>query len=299
MHNATPLEQTAIVTCSDAPDLERCTRLCRSVDLHVSHSIRHILIVPARDLPKFAQLRGDRREVLAVEAVVSDRFRQVPGLQNLWLDSAGWPLSGRVMRQITKLSANHATSAENILFADSDLEFVRSLDENHLFRQDRLRLQRVPGAGSSAEHQRRHNRAARLLGLEPQYFGADYRGQLITWRREHLQGLQQHLAEVQGGAWERALSRSLHLCGYTLYGAYIDAVVGLRNSRHFGQSRDLCHCCRFDHQARALESGEDRLKSNAIAILIQSNLGLSEHIERRILSRIRLADTRPGGLLRA
>ena len=238
---STPGPQPALMTCSYRPDLARCARLCRSVDRHVSESIPHLLIVPGRDLAHFRHLAGGRRSLLAVEDVVPGHFRQLPGLRKWWLDDGAWPVRGWVMQQVTKLSANFATTAPTIVFADSDLQFLRALDPRHLFRGGRLRLHRIPGARPDGEHRRWHDRAARLLGLPSQYFGADYVGQLVSWHRSHLEGLQQHIEQVQGQGWQRAVARSLRVSEYILYGAYIEAVVGLQNSAHYGHPRDLCH----------------------------------------------------------
>ena len=42
------IPSTTLVTCSYAPDYDRCVRLCASVERFVDQSVPHILIVPAR-----------------------------------------------------------------------------------------------------------------------------------------------------------------------------------------------------------------------------------------------------------
>lgn len=279
-------DQTCIVTCSYGPDLRRCERLCYSVDRWVSGNIDHVLIVPTRDRAAFAHLETARRSVLAVEDVVPGHFWQLPISQRWWLDSTGWPVRGWVMQQVTKLSANFATRADNIVFADSDIQFIRPFTRANVIRDGVLRLHRIPGAKADGEHLRWHHRAAELLGEAPRYFGADYIGQLITWRRDHLEGLQAHLETVSGQPWYRGVARSLRVSEYILYGAYVDAVVGPYRQQHYADEGDLCHCCWFRHEADALASGHTPLNTAAVAVLLQSNLGLSDGEENTILQRI-------------
>jgi hypothetical protein len=278
-------EDLAIVTCSYGPDWHRCARLCASVDRYVPAHVEHLLIVPARDVSRFAGLAGGRRRVLTVESVVPGHFRQLPVSNRWWIDARGWPVRGWVMQQVTKLSANRATDAEVILFADSDLQFLRPLERDDLFRDDRLRLHRIPGAKRDGEHLQWHHRAAALLGTAPGYFGADYVGQLISWRRSHLTGLQAHIEKVQGQPWYRGIARSLRVSEYILYGAYIEGILGLEHSGHFGTADDLCHCCWFAEDVTALTTGAQSLRTDALALLLQSNLGLSDSQELAIAQR--------------
>jgi hypothetical protein len=111
-----------------------------------------------------------------------------------------------------------------------------------------------PAPRIHGEHLRWHHRAADLLGIERRYFGSDYIGQLISWRRSHLEGLQQHLEQTLQRPWHRGVARSLRVSEYILYGAYIDAVVGLADSGHYPVADDLCHCCWFRDEADALAS---------------------------------------------
>lgn len=278
--------EMALITCSYAPDFQRCHRLCQSIDRWVPGDIAHRVIVPARDLPLFRPLENARRSVLAVEDVVPGPFWQLPRTNKWWVDQHGWPVRGWIMQQVTKLSANHASCAEHLIFADSDLVFVRPFKREDVLNGDKLRLHRIPGAMSEGEHLKWHHQAADLLGLERQYFGSDYIGQLITWRRSQLEGLQAHLEYTQNRPWYRGIARSLRVSEYILYGAYIDGVVGLENSGHEGISHDLCHCCWFREEADALANKKTTLREDAVALLLQSNLGLTDEDENNLIDRI-------------
>lgn len=186
------------------------------------------------------------------------------------------------MQQLVKLSANHATDADLLMFADSDLQFVRPFGPKQVYRDGELRLHRIPGAKQQGRHLTWHHRACDLLGLERRYAGADYVGQLITWRRDHLLGLQNHIESVTGRPWYRAVSRSLHISEYILYGTYVDHVVGRDKNSHYDCETDLCHCCWFAEQAHQLSLGHTRLGPEQIALLLQSNLGLTQDHETAI-----------------
>jgi len=275
----------ALITCSYAPDFERCRRLCRSIDPWLSAAWPHTLIVPARDMPLFRSLVSAHRSVAAVEDVLPAAYRQLPWSNRWWLSRGGRPVRGWIMQQLTKLCAPAATPAEHIVFVDSDLVFLRPLEADHIVENDRLRLYRVPGDGDGGRHLRWHHRAARLLGEAPRYFGSDYIGQLVTWRRSRLLELHRHIERVQGRPWYDCVASSLEFSEYILYGAFCESVLGLEASGHFAAQRDLCHCCWFSEDADALLSGREVLREDAYALLLQSNLGLSGAEERAVLSR--------------
>jgi len=288
-NTATP-PALAMITCSYAPDLERCRRLCRSVDRWADPAIRHYVIVPARDRHLFATLGGTRREILSVQDILPGTYRQLPFTQRWWLAPGGEPVRGWILQQITKLCADRVTQAEYLLFADSDLLFLRPFGLHTVVRDDRLRLHRVPGAKSAGRHLRWHHKAADLLGLERRYFGADYIGQLITWRRSQLIGLKQRIESMRGRPWDRCIARSWEFSEYILYGAYVDAVSGEVSGEalagHYATADDLCHCCWFRDETDALTSGNGLLRDGAYALLLQSNLGLSHADEARIVERL-------------
>lgn len=268
-------ESLTIITCSYGPDVQRCRRLCRSIDRYVTDNIEHWLIVPRRDAALFNDLNDGRRRVCFTEDVVPGHFRQLPLTNKLWLSPKGWPVRGWIMQQVTKLSVNYAVDTELLLFADSDLEFIRPLDLELLVQQERLRLHRVPSASSGNPHLHWHVRAAELLGAQPRYFGNDYVGQLITWRRSRLQGLQAHIEAVHGEPWYLPVARSFRFSEYILYGAYVEHVLSPQESGHFHCDDDICHSC-WDHDdVENLHKSGGLIGNRALAMLVQSNLGLN------------------------
>jgi hypothetical protein len=275
-------EELHIITCSYGPDLERCRRLCETIDRFVPWRIRHSLIVPKRDLEKFAALANGRRDVRSTENTLPGRFRQLPGTQKWWLDGQGWPVRGWIVQQLTKMSADRVTDAPNLLFADSDIQFIRSFDESDVLQGGRLRLHHIPGAKQSGVHLTWHQRAGALLGKPREYAGADYVGQLITWRREHLRNMKSHIESVTRRPWHRAVGRTLRFSEYILYGMYVDHVLAHADDGHYRCDEDLCHCCWFAEDAHDLAQGQSRISAGAVALLLQSNLGLAAGEEAAI-----------------
>ncbi|MEP5568000.1 MAG: DUF6492 family protein [Halioglobus sp.] len=276
-------EKMEMITCSYGPDFERCKRLCESVDRFVAQEIGHTLIVPARDLSHFLPLATSRRRVVTAQDILGNHFRQIPWTNRWWVDKAGWPVRGWILQQLLKLSADKATDAELLIFADSDLQFVRPFDKRHVIRDGKLRLHRVPGAMNEGRHARWHHRAGALFGEPKEYFGSDYVGQLITWRRSELIALQQRITRTQGKPWLVSVSRTLDFSEYILYGSFVEHVSVSGRDSHYFDHDELCHCCWVSEQADGVLSGESALQPSAVALLIQSNLGLAPDQEAKIL----------------
>lgn len=254
----------------------------------VPDHIEHCIIVPRRDYRLFSDLQNVRRRVVTTEEVVPGGFRHLPLARKMWLSPDAWPVRGWIMQQITKLSASFAVDTELLLFADSDLEFIRVLNGALLYRDERLRLHRVPGEPQDKVHRDWHSRTAVLLGSTSRElgsdFGNDYVGQLITWRRSNLQALHAHLELVHGQPWYLPIAHSLKFSEYTLYGAYVEHVLGMEQNGHFYCADDICHCCWFEVEAQMLRNGTAVISDRAQAVLLQSNLGLRAEQEAELLA---------------
>lgn len=289
--NASPTikqtEQTmALVTCSYRPDLSRCATLCASVDRYLGREHHHYLVVPGRDLHLFRSLENDRRSVVAVQDILPTRYHQLPGLKKWWLDNALWPVRGWMMQQLTKLSADQLSQSEDILFLDSDVEFIRPLDQSRFSRGGATRLHRKPGEGGDGVHLKWHHTSAELLGLEPRYFGSDYVAALTTWRRSNLLALKQHIEQHTGRPWHNAVGRQLTVSEYTLYGVFVEQVLGLENAGHFACAADLCHCLWFGEDTDSFLSELD-YQHPPQAVLVQSNIGLEQSAIDALVGQVR------------
>ncbi len=269
----------ALVTCSYGPDFKRCQRLCASVDQYVPAAIEHILVVPAEDQKLFSQLGTGNRVIVSVEDTLPCRFSRIPMTRKWWLGPNFWPVRGWMLQQLTKLSADRLTDRELIMFVDSDIEFIRPLLTGLIVQGELCRLHRHPGEKNTGEHLRWHHMAAEVLDLPKQYFGSDYIAPLVTWRRSNLISLKNIMQIRSQLPWHELLLRRLTMSEYILYGVYVEHVLGEDNNGHFPDDGTLCHCCWFGEDANLLNR-EQRVSDSSLAVLIQSNIGLSvDHVD--------------------
>ncbi|MFT4824733.1 MAG: hypothetical protein ACI9GB_003734 [Halioglobus sp.] len=279
-------DQLAFVTCSYQPDFERCARLCASMNIFISPDVAQFLIVPDRDRALFAQLESVGRTVISSEEVLPARFIQVPLLNKWWFDNAMWPVRGWVMQQITKLCADVVTNCENIVFVDSDVEFIRPLQHERFITEGALRLHRKPMHKSDGVHLKWHHGAGELLDLKPQYFGSDYVAPLVTWRRSNLVQMKRYIEDCKQRPWYEAVGRRMTVSEYTLYGVFVEHILGIEQSGHFKQAEDLCHSLWFEDEIEAFFAEFDDTNFPQ-AVHLQSNIGMKQADVNSLMGQLR------------
>jgi hypothetical protein len=292
--------EVCLVTVSYRGDLELARDLCASIDRFADPEIEHAVVVPRSDLPLFSPLAAGTRRIIAVEDVLPEGYRRLPVpshitlgrykrlIREIWWGPTGL-VRGWIVQQILKLSAPAITSRNVIVFADSDIVLVRRVSAGLFAAENMVRLYRVPGATEdSTMHQEWHTVSARLLGLLPtRYFGADYIGNLITWRRDVILQLRAHLTAVAGKRWDKLITREKAFSEYILYGIFAEHVLGLHHCGHFSTSQDLVHA--GWHYPLDSQTGLDEFvkgfKSHHVAVAIQSTERFTLE-ERRNLIRM-------------
>jgi hypothetical protein len=279
-------QQIAMVTCSYRPDFERCARLCASMDAFINSEVLQFIVVPDRDRKIFARLESRTRTILSTEDVLPARYIHLPLLKKWWLDGGFWPVRGWMMQQLTKMCADAVTDCENIVFVDSDIEFLGPLQRARFEREGALRLHRKPMQMSEGVHLRWHHAAADLLGLHPQYFGSDYIGPLATWTRSNLVSLKGHIEDRLERPWYEAVGRRVTVSEYTLYGIFVEHVLGIEESGHFRDDEDLCHCLWLEDETDKFLTEFD-YKNSPQAVLLQSNIGLDQDAVNALMGRVR------------
>jgi len=293
--------KVGLVTVSYRGDLSLAGELCGSIDRFVDAEMEHVLIVPSSDVDLFAPLAKGRRRIVTVENVIPSSFRRVmrsfrlevgplsKRFREMWLTPAGL-IRGWIMQQIVKLSSDAATEADIIVFADSDLVFVAPLTLGHLVRGTRARLYIRPGeTRDSAKHRAWHAAAAKLLGLPASdYFGADYIGNPISWRRDVLAKLKVRIAEVSGRRWQDTLAATPMLSEFILYGVFADHVLGEGANGHFHDECDLTHASWHydDGQNGGFEAFVQNLGAEQVAVLIQSTEDMAIEDRRRLIEKM-------------
>lgn len=275
-------ERLEIITYAQGAEFEQCQRLCESIDRFIPVRIRHTLVVPTRDYKRFLPFGNRRRGILTTSEALPGRFKRLRVTDRIWIDGKGTPVSGWMIQQLLKLSANRFTDAELLMFVSPDIQFLPTFDVGDIFRQGRLRLHRGADALSYGRHRCWHTRAWALLGQHLDCFSSDYGDQLVSWRRSHLVALQKHVENFQGCPWHVAMRRDLDVSAPILYGAFVENVLGETGHGHFYDSRDLCLSCRFDYQAHDLIEGRSAMPAEAVAIQLEPGLSLDLAAEHAV-----------------
>ena len=118
-------EEILIATPSYRGDVERCAVLCQSIDEFAGPEFRHQIVVPRRDYGLFAKFDGPRRDVVTVQDVMPMATIHLPARRELWLAGYRYRLRGWVMQQLVKIAVARAGAARAVVFADSDVAFIR------------------------------------------------------------------------------------------------------------------------------------------------------------------------------
>lgn len=261
-----------MITPSYGPDYERCKLLVESVNRNVPESIEHVLIVDKRDAPLFRSLSSSRTRVITVESVLPAWLFRLPMARRWWFSFKSLPVRNWILQQVVKLGVGEHIESESYMFVDSDVAFIRPMDPSDFVDPDgRLVLYRNTGMGRTDMHAPWHMSASRLLGLDlSEYHGANYIGNLITWRRDNLLRLHRHLESVSGVPWMEAVCRRWHLSEYILYGVFVEHVLFGRG--HFYETSN--HCAVSWNRDIATEEGMDSFLASVdpeqVAVMVSS-----------------------------
>jgi hypothetical protein len=268
-------DEFAIITPSYGPDFERCRLLARSVEWHVAEPTRHFVLVEHRDWKRFKTLAGPRTEIVPVEEFVPSWLHRLPFSNNFLLSTRTRPVRNWIWQQLVKLSVAEHIDADVLLFVDSDVLFVRDFEASSLVRDGRTRMFRAPGAAQLETHFRWHRSAAQLLGLEERdYFGADYIGDIISWRSDHVRAMHRRIEAATGTSWQRAIARTWHLSEYILYGIFVDQL--LDGGSHYHTDEGLCQIS-WNYQVDDLKSLERvflEVRPEHVAVMVDAKLGI-------------------------
>jgi len=288
-----------VVTPSYRGDLERCEVMCASFDIFVGPEFHHQVIVPRRDLARFRGLANRRRDILCVEDVLPASAIRLPVRKERWLLAYRYRKPGWLVQQLVKVAAARAGGVDAVIFADSDVVFVRPLHASHFLKEGRVRLFRDAGTQHyrlDPNYPKWYRGAARLLDVavdEP--YPANFIGPLVSWAPGAVQAMCDRMEKVAGRPWIEAVGRLGDGAGfseYTAYGVFVDRVDPATGARHAEMPAPLCHLS-WDHDL-GTPAGRDAfvhaLKPENVAVVIQSNLRLPAAEWRALLDRLATTD---------
>jgi hypothetical protein len=297
---ADPVEgSVAALTCSFRGDIEAFAALAASMDA-VAPALRHLVVVPRRDLGLFRRFERPGRDVTALEALLprtlwrapipGGRWRRLAGLSHreIYLLGGRRRVGGWIVQQVVKLRAAAEASEAVILHVDSDVVLLRAPTAAALTLDGRVRLYRNPAIGPREPHGEWHLAAARLLGLpETRYFGAGYIDNLVTWRSDVARALLAAVARRAGRAWDETLLGLPALSEYILYGVFCDHVLGEAGG-HFGTDQSLALTCWAEDMLTpaALAALEARMTPGHLAFAAQSTLPLGPEARASLAARM-------------
>ncbi|AFY35656.1 DUF6492 family protein [Calothrix sp. PCC 7507] len=236
-----------IITPSYAPDFERCKLLSWSIQNFISPAVTHYIIVDARDLPLFRQLKSPNTEIIAVESMLPWWIQRLPLVKNGWLSLKTVFIRNWLLQQIVKLAVAQHINKDIFVFVDSDVTFIRPFNLQSFVREDQTRLFRVPNQYNREfvtkypRFEKWRQTASNLLGINQSKLPTSgYVGNIITWRHDNLLKLYEHIEKVSGRGWMKTICGSLHLSEYILYGIFVDQVLQDK-SGHYYDSERICH----------------------------------------------------------
>ena len=295
-------ENYAMATPSYHGDLERCRLLCGSIDRHVSGLSVHYILVDTADAELFAALEGPKRRIMTDAQLLPSWLRghDDPFSRNsrrLWTGAGALlrgipPLRGWHVQQLRKLALPDVITEDVILYADSDVAFLRPYDlarqrVDHKDMARKTRLYRKPGGiMPGMPHVAWARTAARSLGIKaPELPAHDYITALVTWRRDNAVGLLRHLEKQSGHHWIAAVAKRRGFSEWLLYGMYCDMVLG-NASGHVHDEHSLAYMVWFGKDVPEQGLGDVRLllKPDQVAIGIQSFIGFPVDDIRRYLA---------------
>jgi Family of unknown function (DUF6492) len=236
--------QMVVVTPTYAPDLELFSELHESVLRWFPTDVRHIAVVPERDLAPFRRFEGPRCLVIGVGDVLPRSVWPLP-FANLWVNLRRPvpPLRGWITQQLVKLAVSEQIPERVIVTADSDVVFIRPVTLATFAPSGRVRLYRKDdGVGEGLpRHLRWHAVARDLLGLPSAFTPPlpDYVNSPISWDGDVVRRTLRRVEDVAGRRWLEAIGKELHSSECTLYGVYADE---FEQAEHVTLTTEsLCH----------------------------------------------------------
>lgn len=282
----------AIITPSYGPDAELCRDLNASVLSNTETSTVHYLVVPRRDLSLFAALRGPRTQVWCVDDLLPRYIFAVPRV-NFWINGHQPfpPIRGWIVQQAVKLRAASLIEADVLLSVDSDVVFVRPVTTDTFRRDGRICLYRKDASIDSGlpRHLIWHDVARTLLGASPENPPLpDYIHSPNVWDHHIIVAMLKRIEEQTGRPWIDAICRQLYFSECTLYGVFVDNVLGEdANVAPVGSMRCHNYWETSPLSAATAEAFVHAIPADDVAVMISAKSGTPLDIRRAALSRLR------------
>jgi len=270
----------------------------RSVNRFLKDACRHLIAVPASDIPAFKrQFRDDPLvEIVSQNDVASKVFypdklhRIVSSLakSQLWRFESHSGRPGWIIQQIAKLNCTHWIKEGALIFIDSDAIFTRPFDLNELgINSSERSLIRITPEDEASRHRDHLIKARDILALPSGPTDHHYLSNPAVWYSDWLLALHDHLEQTAKTNWQTALFRAGHISEFTIYGTFVEEVLKPANLRlttspyHSG-AWDLASLNTL--KTRSLD--ETDATRHGLVMVIQSNIGIPLNEYEEILRRV-------------
>ena len=264
-----------MVTPSYRGDLEQFSLLRDSFLRFAPAGMLHQVVVDRADVAAFEPLVHDRMRLVAAEDLLPGRVRKVTvGPWSVWAGSRFPPARNWVAQQLMKIQAAVVSERPYVLFADSDVVFLRPFGVDRFTDGTRVALSRVVNDFDDLARWRRSS--CRLLGLPRSrpLARVNYVSNLIPWRRDTARALVAAIERRHRGSWAGAVARQLRVSEYTLYGVFCEEVLGLDAAGHYGWDTPILNLCWAE--AMADQADLERL----LARTVDEHIGAMFHSKR-------------------
>ncbi|MEM8829276.1 MAG: DUF6492 family protein [Cyanobacteria bacterium P01_G01_bin.19] len=271
-----------IITPSYAPDFERCRLLSESIAQFSTSNLNHYIIVDRRDSLLFNQLKNQHTTIINKEDILPWWIFQIPTFtkKNIWFSLKTLPVRGWLIQQLIKLAIAKYIKEEVLIFADSDVFFIRPFDFRQYISEDgEIRFFREPDVvlENNRHLPRWYYDASDLLAIDaPQFPVANYMGQLVFWKKKNVLKLHQYLEKIHQKRWIEVLCNQWNFSEYILYGVFVEKNLK-ETSGHYFDSQDLC--LNYWEEEPMSESEIKQFFANVtskhIAVMLSAKAGIS------------------------
>ena len=279
----------SLLTKTFRGDYEPFARLCESIDRFMPEA-RHYVLLDKSDLALFAPFASPHR-ILVDCSNILPRMHEFTLLgRRIWWLPFRRLIRGWIYQQLAKIEFVRTLEEDAIVLVDSDALFVQPLRPEHIFSEGKVRLFHNPGvpSGPTTESDKWHNVALRSFGLEPTgYTGFDYISQAVIWAPAIVRALVGKIESVNARNWIDVLLDNFRFSEYVLYGVFCERVEGEHRQMILPTEDELSHCSwHYDlATTEGVDHFVDSIRSDQVAVLIQSNLRLSAEMRADIIER--------------
>lgn len=238
------MERLAIVTTSYKNDYDWCRILCQSVDRFVPEYICHYLFVDDIDVKLFKSLENNRRKVFSKKKIIPwwlFRFPLKFRGHSFWISPITLPVRGWILQQVVKLGVFELLGEDVFLCLDSEAFFFKPFEPGSLFKDDKVILVSHDEPWDYPNAKIYYKSAIDLLGILPDKKPLKrYMSVQFVFRRDILEKLSVTLKKRSLlRNWKIPLFNKIRFSEYTLYGIFVEYVLGIENTKHFAHKEFL------------------------------------------------------------